>query len=99
MLKFNFIVLFINYKYKINIYKIFLYIIIRIISLNIIYYIAFTFLLAKTVNNHSWVFDIFKKLYKFFDISNLKIIIIDAKFSIIYTILKKFLLIFYLLYL
>ena len=52
MLKLNYKILLINCTEKINIYKMFLSIIIRIISLNNTYYIALIFLLIETINNY-----------------------------------------------
>lgn len=66
--------------------------------LNTTYYIVFTFLLSETINDYCWVLGIMKKLYKFLDIPNPKVIIINIHFSIIYIILEELSLAFHLLY-
>lgn len=86
-----------NYTYKTNIYKMLLYIITKIIFLNITYYITFTFLLLDRVGDYYWVLDAIKKLYKFRIIPDLKIIITNANPSIIHVILEEFLLMSHLL--
>lgn len=52
ILKLNYEALFMDCIYKINMYKIFLQIIIGVISFNTTYYIAFAFLLAKIIDDH-----------------------------------------------
>lgn len=51
VLKLNYKVLLIDYIYKTNVYKIPLYIIIGVTPLNTTYYIIFTFLSSKTVDD------------------------------------------------
>lgn len=67
-------------------YKMFLYIIIGVTTLNTTSYITFVFLLIKTVDDYCWALDIIQKLYKFFDILDSKVIITNAKLSIICSI-------------
>lgn len=98
VLKLNYKILLMDCTYKINIYKIPLCIITGFTFLNITYYIAFTFLLAETVNDYYWVLGIVKKLYNFLNILDSKIIIININPSIICIISKKFPLTSHLLY-
>lgn len=98
MLKLNYKILLMDCIYKTNIYNMLLYITIRVMFLNTTNYIAFAFLLSKTVDNYHWILDIIKKLYKFLDILNPKVIIINTKSSIIYANLEQFPLMSHLLY-
>lgn len=99
MLKLNYKILSIDYTYKINIYKMSLYIITRITFLNIsYYYIIFVFLSVETVDDYYWILGAIRKLYEFFDFMDSKVIITNTNPSIIYTILEGFLLTSYLLY-
>lgn len=98
MLKLNYKVLLMDCIYKTNVYKIHLCIITGITSLNITYYIIFTFLSTKLMDDYCWVLDAIKKLYEFFDILDSKISITDTNPGIICTILEEFPLTYHLLY-
>ncbi len=98
MLKFDYKVLLIDCTYKTNVYKMLLYIIIGVMPLNTTYYIIFAFLSSETVDDYCWVLGIVKKLYKFLDIPDPKVIITNTDPSIICAILEEFPLASHLLY-
>lgn len=50
--KLNYKIFFIDYTYKINIYYRLLYTIIRVIPINVTYYIRFIFLVIKKIKNY-----------------------------------------------
>lgn len=83
-------ILLIDYIYKTNMFKILLFIIVKVTSLNITYYIIFAFLSAKMVDDYCQIFSTIKKLYEFLDIPDLKIIVTNINSNIIYAILEKF---------
>lgn len=66
-----------------------LYLTTKIILLNTTYDITSLCLLAKLMNNYYDILDAIMISYKFFDIFDLKVIIIDINSSIIYPILEK----------
>ncbi len=70
-------------------YKIFLCIITGFMPLNTTYYVLFAFLSAETVDDYRLVLGAVKKLYKFLDIPDPKVIVTDADPSIILVILEK----------
>lgn len=76
-----------------------LYIIIGVTPFNTSFFIAFAFSLLKTVDDYQCVISTVKELYEFFDILDLKVIIINANLGIICAITEKFSLASHLLYL
>ncbi len=76
--------------YKTNVYKMPLYIITGVTSLNTTYYVVFSFLSAETVDDYRWVLGALNKLYEFLDIPDPKVIVTDADPSNICAILEGF---------
>ncbi len=89
VLKLNYKVFLMDCTYNINVYKMPLCIITGVTPLNTTYYVAFAFLSAKTGDDYCWDLGDVKKLYEFFDILDPKIIVTDAKPSIIFAILEE----------
>ena len=83
ILKYNYEILLIDITYKTNKYKMPLIIINKITLLNTSYYIAFTFIFKETYEVYKWLFEYVKDFYKYLDISNLNIILMDAQNSLI----------------
>lgn len=46
--------------------------------LNTRYYIAFTFIFKKLYQTYKWLFEYIKNFYEYFDILNLKLILINT---------------------
>lgn len=90
MLKFNCEVLLMDCICQTYMYKMFLYTITEVTPLNTIYYIVFDFFIVETIDDYYWVLDSPRKLYEFFDILDPKVIITNANFCIICTILEEF---------
>lgn len=91
VLKLNYEVLLMDCTYITNVYMMPLCIITVFTPLNTLYYIVFAFLSSKIVDDYRWVLGAVKKLYEFLDISDPKVIITDADYSIICAILAEFL--------
>lgn len=75
ILKYNYKIFIIDTIYKINKYKIFLIIINRITLLNISYYVVFIFVSKKTNKVYKWSLKFVKDFYKYFNISDLNVIL------------------------
>ena len=86
ILKYNHEVLLIDTTYKTNKYKMLLIIISGVTSLNTSYYITFVFVFKETFEVYKWVVECIKNLYKYFDIPDLNVILIDAHKSLIQAI-------------
>lgn len=83
ILKYNYKVLLINTIYKTNKYKMYLIIISKITLLNISYYIAFAFIFKEIYKVYKWLLKSIQNFYKYFNIPNLNIILIDIQNSFI----------------
>lgn len=97
--KYNYKILLIDVIYETNKYKIFLFIISRTMSLNTSCYITFAFISKKIFEIYKLLFDYVKDFYKYLNILDPNIILIDAQNNFIWTIMIIHLLAFYLLYL
>ena len=82
--------LLINCTYKINKYKMSLLIIIKIISLNIIFYVNFDFMKKEYYNNYVWVLKILKHFYDYLNLLYFKIVLSDDDKTLELTLLKVF---------
>ena len=83
ILKYNYKILLIDATYKTNKYKISLIIISGVMPLNTSYYIAFAFVSKKTYEVYKWLFECVKDFYKYLNISDPNIILIDVQNSFI----------------
>lgn len=87
--KLNYQILLINCIYKTNVYRMPLYIIIRVTPINTTYYVGFAFFTNEKVEDYRWILQYVKQLYEVLDISNPSVIITDADFAIIPAVLEK----------
>ena len=71
----NFEVLIMNCIYKTNKYKMFLLIIIDVISLNIIFYVEFCFMKDENFSDYVWAFRVLRDLYIRLQLESSKVIL------------------------
>ncbi len=77
ILKYNYKILLIDIIYKTNKYKIPLIIINEVTLFNTSYYVSFTFVSKETYKIYKWLFKYVKNLYKYLNILDLNVILID----------------------
>ncbi len=83
MLKRNSEILIINCIYKINHYKMSLLIIIKVIALNIFFFVEFCFMKVEKTANYVWVLKQLKLLYTELNLSDSTVILTDCKWDLI----------------
>jgi len=66
-----------NCIYKTNKYKMSLLIIIKVIVLNITFYVAFYFIKDENYSDYTWAMQILKRLYNHLDLSYFEIVLFD----------------------
>jgi len=76
-------ILIMNCIYKINHYKMLLLIIIKVITLNIFFFVEFCFMTVEKTANYMWVLKQLKLLYIKFNLFDSTVILIDYKQDLI----------------
>jgi len=77
LLRLNMKILIMNCTYKTNKYKMLLLIIIKIIVLNIIFYVAFCFIKDESYSDYEWIIEVLVRLYDHLNLSYSITIIFD----------------------
>ncbi len=89
-LQFNHEALIMNCIYKTNRYRMFLFVITDQTKLNIIFYVAFVFMIKKHLSNYEWILQQLKTLYVKLSLSFLTIFVIDCEKALINAIRLKY---------
>ncbi len=79
-----------NCIYKTNWYRMFLFVIINQTKLNIIFYVAFVFMIKEHLSNYEWVFQQWKTLYIKLSLSFFTIFVFDCEKALINAIKLKY---------
>ena len=79
ILRFNYEMLILDVIYKTNRYKLSLFIIIEITTLNFFFYVGFIFMKLKYISNYVWIMKQLKALYDEFKISYSNVLLTNCQ--------------------